>query len=304
MLLANPPFSARIDEATLDESLGSLQTSKAELLFVSRALQLLRPGGRTAIIVPDSVLFRQSKAAVSLRRTLVTKHRVHAIISLPAGVFAPETDVKTSIIVLTHSGETDMIWCYNVQHDGYSLDKRRQPTPEQNDLPDLLIKYSLHFARTLSAILPSVFIDDDIELQWSNVGWSSYSYAQPLIGHAPQASLKTLAQPITQPKDWQIRIDQLDEYCTLLPARYQPRDLESRRPGFPPEMAVPPGPKPSCQSWTQVSDWYAWRLRGLREIYRQGHINAKQHLAALRLFKAVKHRLERRFCTPFHSPHW
>jgi type I restriction enzyme M protein len=76
VLLANPPYGSRIDNETLDASLRGLNTSKAELLFVARALQLLRPGGRAAIIVPDSVLFHQGRATVALRQTLITEHEL------------------------------------------------------------------------------------------------------------------------------------------------------------------------------------------------------------------------------------
>lgn len=182
VLLANPPYGSRIDGETLDASLQGLNTSKAELLFVARALQLLRPGGRAAIIVPDSVLFHQGKAAVALRQILITKHDLHAIISLPAGIFAPYTNVKTSILVLTRSGKTRTIWCYSVEQDGYTLDKRRRPTPHQNDLPDLNVKYDLHFAGMFSSCYPSAFIDDDTKLQWSNIEpeRQAYQYAQPV----------------------------------------------------------------------------------------------------------------------------
>jgi hypothetical protein len=316
VLLLNPPYAASIDRETLDESLRPLNTMKAELLFLGRALQWLRPGGRAAMIVPDSVLFNQQKAAASLRRTLVTEHRLHAVISLPAGVFSPYTEVKTSILVLTHSGVTDTIWCYAVEHDGYTLDKRRMPTPQCNDLPDLMIKYGLRFADSLSTLLPSAFIDGDAELQWNNIepGCRSYHYARPLID-GPQLR-GTLAEPTVHPKDWEIRVGELDEGCALLPARYQPIDSASLRPGFPPNIAAQAvtvnAPRfsvsgvfvPPLQNWSQLTDWYAERLQTLRTLARQNHINAKQHLAALRLFAAIRLQFERRFCSPFQSPRW
>jgi hypothetical protein len=175
-----------------------------------------------------------------------------------------------------------------------------------------MTKYGLRFADTLSSCRPSAWISDDTELQWSNIEWPSYSYAKPLIDLAPHASLKTLALPITQPKDWEIRVDQLDEHCTLLPTRYRPLDGESRQPGFPPNYSMHSGSLPTRrrsgvlpgQKWTQISRWYAGRLQALRVLYRQRGINAKQHLAALRLLAAQKHQMERRFCTPFQSPNF
>lgn len=335
VLLANPPYGSRVDGETLDESLRGLNTSKAELLFVGRALQLLRPGGRAALIVPDSVLFHHGKAAVTLRQTLVTEHGLRAIVSLPAGVFAPYTNVKTSILVLTNSGMTGTIWCYSVEQDGYTLDKRRRLTPEQSDLPDLVVKYSLRFADTLSSCRPSAFINGDTELQWSNIEpeRQAYHYAQPIVEQelldageqtANVACFKTtLARPLlTQPKHWEVRVDQLDEHFTLLPGRYQPFIAVGERPGYPPDYPARPAPLsskteariltdqktqqdsiqvfylPGVKDLPTLAQWYREGLKKLRGLYRQGQIDAKQHLESLRLLALIRSRQEKKFRHP------
>ena len=63
LILANPPFSGSLDyEATSQKLQRVVKTKKTELLFLALFLQLLRPGGRAAVIVPDGVLFGSSKA--------------------------------------------------------------------------------------------------------------------------------------------------------------------------------------------------------------------------------------------------
>lgn len=52
-----------------------VKTKKAELLFLALSLWLLQPGGRTAVIVPDGVLFGSSKAYKDLRKMLVEEQR-------------------------------------------------------------------------------------------------------------------------------------------------------------------------------------------------------------------------------------
>jgi len=50
-----------------------VKTKKSELLFVALFLKVLKPGGRTAVIVPDGVLFGSSKAHKDLRRTILSR---------------------------------------------------------------------------------------------------------------------------------------------------------------------------------------------------------------------------------------
>ena len=72
LILANPPFAGSLDyESTSGKLQRVVKTKKTELLFMALFLQLLKPGGRAAVIVPDGVLFGSSKAHKELRRTLV-----------------------------------------------------------------------------------------------------------------------------------------------------------------------------------------------------------------------------------------
>lgn len=137
VILANPPFAGSLDVDDLSEDFARLRTGKTELLFPSLMLDMLLPGGRAAIVVPDGLLFTRQRAYEAVRRRLVEENCLHAVISLPAGVFRPYSGVKTSVLVLTKGGHTEQVWMYRVQSDGYSLDDRRVPTGD-SDLPHLL----------------------------------------------------------------------------------------------------------------------------------------------------------------------
>ena len=142
VVLANPPFKGAIDETnTNPDVLGLVKTKKTELLFVAHILRTLKLGGRSATIVPDGVLFGSSKAHQQLREELVENNQLEGIISLPSGVFKPYAGVSTAILLFTKGGETDQVWFYDVQADGYSLDDKRSPL-EQNDLPDVMEQYA------------------------------------------------------------------------------------------------------------------------------------------------------------------
>lgn len=141
LILANPPFKGSLDEEDVaPDLLRTVKTKKTELLFVALILRMLKLGGRSATIVPDGVLFGSSKAHQQLRKHLVDDNQLEAVVSLPSGVFKPYAGVSTAILIFTKGGETDQVWFYDVEADGYSLDDKRQPVAA-NDLPDLVAQF-------------------------------------------------------------------------------------------------------------------------------------------------------------------
>src|SRR5437016_1734479 len=94
-------------------------------------------GGRAAVIVPDGVLFGTSNAHVEIRKRLIEENRLDAVVSMPSGVFKPYAGVSTAVLIFTKGGTTEKIWFYDMEHDGFSLDDKRQRVPE-NDIPDIL----------------------------------------------------------------------------------------------------------------------------------------------------------------------
>lgn len=152
IVLANPPFKGSVDKTTLHPRFDGKPT-KSELLFMWMIIDLLKIGGRAAVIVPEGLLFSSSKGFVKLRSELVIHHKIHAVISLPAGAFEPYTGVKTSILVFEKCApnnqseqkpKTDSIWFYDMESDGYTLNKKRDELPnEPNDLWDALKKYTV-----------------------------------------------------------------------------------------------------------------------------------------------------------------
>jgi type I restriction enzyme M protein len=164
LILANPPFTGQVDEKDLSDlrsrfpakaargkAAGLPITNKSELLFVYLILDLLKPGGRAAVIIPDGVLFGATSAHIDLRRRLLFDNTVEAVISLPAGVFLPYAGVKTSIVVFQKGGlalepgkepRTREVWFYDVEDEAFSLDQKRTARPQgPNDLWDALSKF-------------------------------------------------------------------------------------------------------------------------------------------------------------------
>ncbi|MTI58550.1 MAG: SAM-dependent DNA methyltransferase [Firmicutes bacterium] len=143
LLLANPPFKGSLDyESVSADLLKVTKTKKTELLFLTLMLRMLKKGGRCATIVPDGVLFGSSRAHKAIRKELVENHHLHAVISMPSGVFKPYAGVSTAILVFTKTGAggTDKVWFYDMKADGYSLDDKRQPI-DDSDIEDIIKRY-------------------------------------------------------------------------------------------------------------------------------------------------------------------
>jgi type I restriction enzyme M protein len=145
LVLANPPFKGALDyDNASPKLLATVKTKKTELLFLALFLRLLKPGGRGAVIVPEGVLFGSSTAHQKIRKELVEKQKLDAVISMPSGVFKPYAGVSTAVLVFTktNSGGTDHVWFYDMEADGFSLDDKRTELDhtkhEQDNLPDII----------------------------------------------------------------------------------------------------------------------------------------------------------------------
>lgn len=156
VVLANPPFKGSIDKGDINEDLG-LKTTKTELLFVNRIINLLRVGGRAAVIVPDGVLFGSSNAHVELRKMLVDGCELQGVISMPSGVFRPYAGVSTAVVIFVRGGETRNVWFYDMQADGYSLDDKRGKIAE-SDLADIVTRWNSRLSDTSSSRSSKAFI--------------------------------------------------------------------------------------------------------------------------------------------------
>jgi len=141
LILANPPFKGSINESEKSDDL-TISTSKTELLFLELMYNALSIGGRCAVIVPDGVLFGNSNAHKSIRKLLLEKCRLDAMISMPSGIFKPYAGVSTAVLFFTKTAHepTKKVWFYDMQTDGFSLDDKRNEIVE-NDIPDILEKF-------------------------------------------------------------------------------------------------------------------------------------------------------------------
>lgn len=173
VVLTNPPFGGRSEiEAGDWASIESRQAvvGSRDALFLLLGLELLRSGGRAAVVVPEGFLFGAGSLQVEIREHLLFQHWLEGVISLPAVTFKPYTSVKTAILVFRKEQEpsrpfgaprTDSVWFYEVTADGFSSSSRRTPHSEPNDLWDALEKWRTKPVTSLDYFQPELHTESN-----------------------------------------------------------------------------------------------------------------------------------------------
>jgi len=162
LVLANPPFGAKVtNSSTLSKfDLGYKWTNhegeyhktktvypnqNAEILFIERCLQLLKEGGRMAIVLPNGNF--ENPSLEYLRYYIKLKAKILAIVNLPQETFIPfGTGVKTSLLFLEKDSSNEVrqypIFFGRVTKLGYQGNKNGTPQ-YQKDKYGQLIKDNL-----------------------------------------------------------------------------------------------------------------------------------------------------------------
>jgi type I restriction enzyme M protein len=94
VVATNPPFAG--DHPRAGYELTRIVRAERDALFLERATLGLRPGGRMAIVLPHGKV--ASPAWAPLRRWLVERARVFAVVSLPKETFMPHTSQRTALV--------------------------------------------------------------------------------------------------------------------------------------------------------------------------------------------------------------
>jgi len=115
-VVSNPPYSQHWNpsDKELDarfKDYGIAPQSKADYAFLLHELHHLKPDGILTIVLPHGVLFRgdtdeNSDGEGKIRRNLIEKNNIDAIIGLPANIFFG-TGIPTLILVLKQHRDND-----------------------------------------------------------------------------------------------------------------------------------------------------------------------------------------------------
>lgn len=114
VILANPPFGVRPAGSTDISAMRNdlyVSTRNNQLNFLQHMMVMLKNGGRTAIVLPDNILF-ESGAGETIRKKLLNEFNLHTILRLPTGIFYAN-GVKANVLFFTKGGKTKELWIYD-----------------------------------------------------------------------------------------------------------------------------------------------------------------------------------------------
>ena len=97
VVLSNPPFGVTLSPLTrakLTTTFTLPAGSPTEALFLERAFQLLKPKGRLAVVIPESIL---NASDIAVRSFILRMFHVKAVVSLPRRIFY-DTPTLTSLL--------------------------------------------------------------------------------------------------------------------------------------------------------------------------------------------------------------
>jgi type I restriction enzyme M protein len=111
VVITNPPFGGMEEDGIETNFPATFRTRETADLFLVLIMQLLKTGGRAALVLPDGFLFGEG-IKTRIKEKLLQDCNLHTIVRLPNSVFAPYTSIKTNLLFFTKGTPTQEIWFY------------------------------------------------------------------------------------------------------------------------------------------------------------------------------------------------
>jgi len=113
VIVTNPPFGGSEEDGIEKNFPSELQTKETADLFLQYIIEMLKDGGRAAVVLPDGTLFGEG-VKTKIKKLLLDECNLHTLIRLPSSVFAPYTPIKTNILFFEKGTPTQDVWYYEV----------------------------------------------------------------------------------------------------------------------------------------------------------------------------------------------
>ena len=111
VIVTNPPFGGTEEDGIEKNFPADLRTRETADLFLQLIIEILKNGGRAAVVLPDGTLFGEG-VKTKIKKLLTEECNLHTIVRLPNGVFNPYTGIKTNILFFTKGKPTEKVWFY------------------------------------------------------------------------------------------------------------------------------------------------------------------------------------------------
>jgi type I restriction enzyme M protein len=113
VIVTNPPFGGSEEDGIEKNFPSELQTKETADLFLQYIIEMLKDGGRAAVVLPDGTLFGEG-VKTKIKKLLLEECNLHTLVRLPNSVFAPYTPIKTNILFFEKGTPTKDVWYYEV----------------------------------------------------------------------------------------------------------------------------------------------------------------------------------------------
>lgn len=126
VILTNPPFGTKGANQAPTRDDFTIETSNKQLNFVQHCVQVLKPGGRAAMVLPDNCLFEGKAGEVFA--ILMQDCNLHTVLRLPRGTFTPYSQgVKANVIFFQKGRATDATWIFDARSNVPGITKKDRP---------------------------------------------------------------------------------------------------------------------------------------------------------------------------------
>lgn len=113
VIITNPPFGGTEEDGIEKNFPSEMQTRETADLFLQLIIEVLKDGGRAAVVLPDGTLFGEG-VKTKIKKLLLDSCNLHTVVRLPNSVFAPYTGIKTNILFFEKGTPTKEVWYYEV----------------------------------------------------------------------------------------------------------------------------------------------------------------------------------------------
>lgn len=136
VVLSNIPYSQKTDFGSL-YPIPTESSQHADAICLQHKWRSFKPGGRAAVIVPETFLY-EGGVIGKTRELILRNSKTFTVVSLPRGVFMPYTPTKTNIIYFEKGGQFQNVFFFVILNDGFQLNTKRKPISGDSDIKQLL----------------------------------------------------------------------------------------------------------------------------------------------------------------------
>ena len=125
-ILSNLPFGTKGAGSAPNRDDFTVETTNKQLNFLQHIVNVLKPNGRAAVVLPDNCLFED--VAADVFKIVMQDCNVHTILRLPRGTFTPYSQgVKANVVFLQKGKPTENTWIYDNRSNVPGITKKDRP---------------------------------------------------------------------------------------------------------------------------------------------------------------------------------